>query len=54
MVMLSSHFQLSKVEGNLTVTADGHGIGMLQVGVTYYVNKEPKKSNFEFSVQVSR
>lgn len=43
---------MSKVEGNLTVTAHGHGVGMLQVGVTYYVNKEPRKSNFEFSVKV--
>ena len=51
-VSLILYCQISKVEGSLTVTANGRGIGMLQVGVTYYVDKAPDKSSFNFIIEV--
>lgn len=40
--------------GSLKVSADGHGVGMLQVGVTYNVDKAPEENSFDFLLEVIR
>ncbi|KAK3746370.1 hypothetical protein QZH41_006300 [Actinostola sp. cb2023] len=50
--MVLQQVLISKVEGSLTVTANGRGIGMLQVGVTYHVDKAPDKSSFNFVIEI--
>lgn len=44
--------ELPSVSGHLTVAGSGHGIGMLQVGVTYNVDKAPPESSFDFVLSV--
>ncbi|XP_073231989.1 CD109 antigen-like [Porites lutea] len=46
--------EIANVAGTLTVTANGRGIGMLQVGVSYNVDKAPPESSFDFSLVVMR
>ncbi|KAK3751287.1 hypothetical protein QZH41_012192, partial [Actinostola sp. cb2023] len=50
--MVLQQVLIPKAEGTLKVTAKGHGIGLLQVGVTYHVTKSPKNSNFDFVVKL--
>lgn len=40
--------------GSLKVSADGRGVGMLQVGVTYNVDKAPDENSFDFLLEVIR
>jgi len=46
--------EIPNVDGTLTVRANGHGIGMLQVGVSYNVDKAPPESSFDFVLEVIR
>ncbi|XP_031563993.1 CD109 antigen-like [Actinia tenebrosa] len=50
--MVLQQVVIPKVTGNIKVTANGHGFGMLQIGVRYHVTKEPVNSNFDFIVKV--
>lgn len=52
--MVLQLIELPSVSGTLTVTGKGHGIGMLQVGVTYNVDKAPPDSSFDFVLKVLR
>lgn len=46
--------EIPNVAGSLDVTANGRGIGMLQIGVTYNVDKAPEDSSFDFLLEVIR
>ncbi|XP_078364931.1 CD109 antigen-like isoform X2 [Oculina patagonica] len=46
--------EIPNVAGSLSVSANGRGIGMLQVGVTYNVDKAPDESSFDFLLEVIR
>nr|BAJ05272.1 CD109-like molecule [Diadumene lineata] len=50
--MVLQEVLLSTVEGSLTISASGRGIGMLQVGVTYHVEKVKDKPDFNFVVEI--
>lgn len=50
--MVLQLIELPSASGTLTVTGNGHGIGMLQVGVTYNVDKAPPDSSFDFVLKV--
>ncbi|XP_015780239.1 PREDICTED: CD109 antigen-like [Acropora digitifera] len=52
--MVLQLIELPSASGTLTVTGSGHGIGMLQVGVTYNVDKAPPDSSFDFVLKVLR
>lgn len=44
--------ELPNVAGSLTVLGNGRGIGMLQVGVTYNVDKAPPESSFDITLEI--
>ncbi|KAJ7374578.1 hypothetical protein OS493_004916 [Desmophyllum pertusum] len=44
--------EIPNVAGSLTVSAKGRGIGMLQIGVNYNVDKAPEEASFDFLLDV--
>lgn len=52
--MVLQVIDLPKVEGVLKIDASGHGVGMLQVGVTYHVNSTSEKPSFDFRFKIVR